>query len=142
MILDTMTKAFAPILCFTCDEIWQAMPHRSQDDGRNVVLNQMNQPFAEYALSEQEMAEWQKMIDLRDDVNLALEAARAAKAIGKPLEAAVTLWCQDQGVYQDLAAKADLLRTLFIVSQVEVKQGQGGQPCRSEEHTSELQSPS
>jgi glyceraldehyde 3-phosphate dehydrogenase len=29
------------------------------------------------------MAEWQKMIDLRDDVNLALEAARAAKAIGK-----------------------------------------------------------
>jgi isoleucyl-tRNA synthetase len=129
MILDTMTKAFAPILCFTCDEIWQAMPHRSQDDGRNVILNQMNQPFAEYALSEAEMAEWQKMIDLRDDVNLALEAARAAKAIGKPLEAAVTLWCQEPAVYQDLSAKADLLRTLFIVSQVEIKQGQGGQPC-------------
>jgi isoleucyl-tRNA synthetase len=36
---------FAPILAFTCDEIWQAMPHRSSDDARNVVLNEMNKPF-------------------------------------------------------------------------------------------------
>ena len=26
LILDTMTKLFAPILAFTCDEIWLAMP--------------------------------------------------------------------------------------------------------------------
>ena len=45
-----MTKLFAPILAFTCDEIWQAMPHRRGDDVRNVVLNEMNQPFAAYAL--------------------------------------------------------------------------------------------
>ena len=32
MILDTITKLFAPILAFTCDEIWQAMPHREGDD--------------------------------------------------------------------------------------------------------------
>ena len=46
LILDTMTKLFAPILAFTCDEIWQAMPHRADEDSRNVVLNEMNQPFA------------------------------------------------------------------------------------------------
>ena len=51
LILDTMTKLMAPILAFTCDEIWQAMPHRAGDDGRNVVFNEMNQPFADYALS-------------------------------------------------------------------------------------------
>ena len=28
LILDTMTKIMAPILCFTCDEIWLAMPHQ------------------------------------------------------------------------------------------------------------------
>ena len=44
LILDTITKLFAPILAFTCDEIWQAMPHREGDDPRNVVLNGMNQP--------------------------------------------------------------------------------------------------
>ena len=27
LILDTMTKIMAPILAFTCDEIWQSMPH-------------------------------------------------------------------------------------------------------------------
>ena len=26
LILDTMTKLMAPILCFTCDEIWLSMP--------------------------------------------------------------------------------------------------------------------
>ena len=34
LILDTMTKLFAPILAFTCDEIWLAMPHRKEDDPR------------------------------------------------------------------------------------------------------------
>ena len=28
LILDTMTKIMAPILCFTGDEIWLAMPHK------------------------------------------------------------------------------------------------------------------
>ena len=36
-----MAKLFAPILAFTCDEIWQAMPHREEDDPRNILLNRM-----------------------------------------------------------------------------------------------------
>ena len=56
LILDTITKLFAPILAFTCDEIWQAMPHRQGDDGRNVVLNEMNKPFAAYALSDEALS--------------------------------------------------------------------------------------
>ena len=91
LILDTMTKMFAPILAFTCDEIWQAMPHRAGDDARNVVFNDMNKPFTDYALDEDEMARWDELIALRNDVNAVLEAARADKRIGKPLEAAVTL---------------------------------------------------
>ena len=47
-----MTKVFAPILAFTCDEIWLQMPHRDGDDGRNVLLNQMSKPYADYALSD------------------------------------------------------------------------------------------
>ena len=49
LILDSMTKMFAPILAFTCDEIWQAMPHRAEDDARNVVLNDMNMKSGKYA---------------------------------------------------------------------------------------------
>ena len=79
LILDTITKLFAPILCFTCDEIWQAMPHKNEDDQRNVVLNVMNEPFMQYALPEEEMAKWDALETLRDGVNAALESARAQK---------------------------------------------------------------
>ncbi len=91
LILDTLTKMFAPILAFTCDEIWLSMPHRAEDDARNVVLNEMNKPFAEYALDDSEMARWDALISVRNDVNGVLEKARADKRIGKPLEASVTL---------------------------------------------------
>ena len=91
LILDTLTKMFAPILAFTCDEIWLSMPHRAGDDARNVVLNEMNKPFAEYALDNSEMARWDALISVRNDVNGVLEKARADKRIGKPLEASVTL---------------------------------------------------
>ena len=50
LTLHTLSKLFAPILAFTCDEIWLAMPHTGDDDARNVVLNEMNKPFTAYAL--------------------------------------------------------------------------------------------
>ena len=117
LILDTMTKLFAPILAFTCDEIWLAMPHREGDDARNVVLNTMNKPFTEYALSQEELAKWDSLISVRNDVNSVLEAARGAKRIGKSLEAAVTLTVKDQAAKEAMEAISDMdLRDLFIVS--------------------------
>jgi isoleucyl-tRNA synthetase len=117
LILDTLTKMFAPILAFTCDEIWLAMPHRAGDDRRNVLLNRMNAAFDDYALSENEMAKWDRLIALRDDVNGVLEAARGAKRIGKPLEAAVVLRARDESAKEALEAVSDMdLAELFIVS--------------------------
>ena len=117
LILDTMTKLFAPILAFTCDEIWLAMPHREGDDVRNVVFNTMNKPFTEYALSQEELSKWDTLISVRGDVNGVLEAARGAKRIGKSLEAAVTLTVKDQAAKEAVEAISDMdLRDLFIVS--------------------------
>ena len=117
LILDTLTKMFAPILAFTCDEIWLAMPHRAEDDARNVVLNEMNKPFAQYALDEAEMAKWDKLIAVRSDVNGVLEKARADKRIGKPLEASVTLRAQGESKAV-LESISDMnLKDLLIVSE-------------------------
>lgn len=117
LILDTLTKMFAPILAFTCDEIWLAMPHRAEDDARNVLLNEMNKPFAEYALDEAAMADWDALISVRDDVNGVLERARADKRIGKPLEAAVTLRARGESkAVVDKLSRMDL-RELLIVSE-------------------------
>ena len=96
LILDTMTKLFAPILAFTCDEIWQDMPHRDTDDGRNVLLNQMPESFEAYALPAETMARWDTVMKLRQDVNGVLEKARADKRIGKALEAHVALQTTSQ----------------------------------------------
>jgi len=116
LILDAMTRMFAPILAFTCDEIWQAMPHRAADDGRNVILNEMVQPYADYALPAGTMEKWEQVIALRNDVNGVLEAARNEKRIGKSLEAQVTLYAGEEAKAA-LAALADLnLAEIFIVS--------------------------
>ena len=117
LILDTLTKMFAPILAFTCDEIWLSMPHRSSDDARNVVLNEMNKPFAEYALDDAEMAKWDALISVRNDVNGVLEKARADKRIGKPLEASVTLRASGESkAVLDKISDMDL-KELLIVSE-------------------------
>ena len=117
LILDSMTRLFAPILAFTCDEIWLAMPHREGDDTRNVVFNEMNKPFTDYALPADEMARWEQMIKLRDDVNAVLEQARADKRIGKPLEAAVSLHPTDADSRALVERLSDMdLDEMFIVS--------------------------
>ena len=119
IILDAMTKVFAPILAFTCDEIWLQMPHRDGDDGRNVLLNQMSKPYTDYALLDTEMAVWETALRVRSDVNGALETARADKRIGKSLEAHVALFATDE----DAKAALDTIKTvdlpeIFIVSNV------------------------
>ena len=122
LTLHTLSKLFAPILAFTCDEIWLAMPHTGDDDDRNVVLNEMNKPFTAYALTEEEMANWEKLAEVRTVVNGVLEAARAEKKIGKSLEADVHLTVPAEDAFltsMDGKELADLL----IVSQVEVTVG-------------------
>ena len=122
LTLSTLAKLFAPILAFTCDEIWLAMPHTAEDDARNVVLNDMNKPFTAYALDAETMARWEHIIEVRTAVNGALEEARAAKVIGKSLEADVHLTVPEGDVFladENPAALADL----FIVSKVELTVG-------------------
>ena len=114
LIVSAMSRLFAPILAFTCDEIWQSMPHCKDDDRRNVLLNQMPEDCAAYALSDETMARWDAVIKLRQDVNGVLEKARADKRIGKALEAHVTLDTQDEVLKQACAGVN--LAEIFIVS--------------------------
>ena len=119
LILDSMAKLFAPILAFTCDEIWQSMPHRKGDDTRNILFNDMNQPFTAYALDAEKMAKWDTLIRVREDVNGVLEQARGEKRIGKALEAQVSLKATDAAAEKALALVSGLdLAELFIVSAV------------------------
>ena len=76
----------------------------------------------EYSESEEFMAKWEQIRKIRDDVNKALEDARAAKAIGKALEAKVTLTCTGE-LMNFLKANEEILADVFIVSQVALVDG-------------------
>ena len=122
LILDAMTRMFSPILAFTCDEVWLAMPHRAEDDGRNVLFNEMVQPYTQYALSQEEMENWGRIASLRSAVNGALEQARADRIIGKSLEAAVSLTVPQEDAFLTRMSE-EALADLFIVSQVSLTVG-------------------
>ncbi len=124
LIVDAMAKLFAPILAFTCDEIWQAMPHRESDDARNILLNQMPENFDAYALSDTAMAKWDTVMKLRQDVNGVLELARADKRIGKALEAHVSLDSQDEAL--KAACEGLNLAEIFIVSSCDWEKAEDG----------------
>ena len=136
LILDAMVRMIAPILAFTSDEVWQAMPHTSADDAENVVFNQMPKAYNDYALGTDELALWDKLIVVRSGINAALETARANKLVGKPLEAAVTLLCSDENAYNAYKPFEQLLAELCIVSYLHIEMGEGGTPCEGVENLS------
>ena len=98
------------------DEIWQSMPHLASDDQRNVLLNQMPETFAAYALDETAMEKWNVIMKLRQDVNGVLELARKDGRIGKALEARVTLETTDETL--KAACEGLNLAEICIVSSV------------------------
>ncbi len=130
-VLENLVRSIAPVLCHMAEDIWQALPyetaHRSVFAAGWVTLDpQWQQP----SLS----TTWNKLRDLRTEVNKVLEQARAEKAIGSSLEAKVLLYTPDTDLRQQLQTLnplpstphplpingVDELRYLFITSQVEV----------------------
>ena len=122
-ILVDFTKLLAPILCFTSQEIWSYIPKLDAMKDY-VVFEQM--PEAKAAADEAFEAKWDRIMAIRDDVKKVLEQARADKVIGSALEAGLTLYCSKE-VYDFLnAIPMDELADLFIVSHVDLVEGEGG----------------
>ena len=121
-VISALVKMIAPILSFTAEEIWQAMPHASTDDVTSVYLSEM--PVADGKLAFDGADRWEELFTLRDDVMKALEIARAEKKIGKSLDAKVTVYTADKAVLELLAKfSAEELKTVFITSGAFVVEG-------------------
>ncbi|MBE6637548.1 MAG: isoleucine--tRNA ligase, partial [Ruminococcaceae bacterium] len=120
IILSSLVRLLAPILAFTADEAWLAMSHLASDDKRNVMLNDMPEYREDYHFDGIE-EHWNRLFALRDDVMKALEEARAAKMIGKSLDAKLTIYTADDANYELLTGFAAELETVFMVSGVSVE---------------------
>ncbi len=123
-VLAVITRLLAPIISFTAEEIWKAMPHAESDKLESVFLNDMPRYSAAFAEETQALrAKWDKLFEYRDDVMKALELARAEKMIGKSLDAKVTVYTNNDEVYNTLSAFADELATTYITSQAYIVKG-------------------
>ena len=115
LAISALTRLIAPILAFTAEEIWQAMPHASTDKKESVYLNLLPDVCADYDFADAD--KWNELFALRDDVMKALEIARAEKKIGKSLDAKVTIFTADEAVLALLGKfSAEELATVFITS--------------------------
>lgn len=113
-ILSAVSRLAAPIISFTAEEIWQAMPHCSSDDRTSIFLNQMPERSGiEY--SDEFRSKWNFICSVREDVNKVIEEKRNQKIIGKSLEACVIIHCSD-----DISAekfdqfRSELIETLIV----------------------------
>ena len=121
-ILRTMTLYLAPVISFTAEEIWGYMPRSEKDDAESVFFNKLPEKSGVSA-DEEFMEKWEKIDELRDIVNKALEEARGQKLIGKSLEAKVTLNCGRDWYEFAKSVESDLV-SAFIVSAVDVEKSE------------------
>jgi isoleucyl-tRNA synthetase len=125
---EALARLLAPIMSFTCEEIWRFLP---VVDGRPESVHLAQFPAVSDLLgagvpeqNEKQLEDWQTLRLVREDVLKALEEARNSKLIGTSLEAQVTITASDP-VYSVLRRYAEQLRYLFIVSAVSLAQGSG-----------------
>ena len=117
-IAEAFVRWIAPILSYTAEEIWLAMPGKREE---SVFLTTAYEGFPESSVTESnELVFWQPIIDMRELVSKELERVRTAGVIGSALDAEVTLYC-DGELFETLTQLQDELRFILITSYAQVK---------------------
>ena len=123
-IVTALAKLMAPILSFTAEEIWRALPRHDEEHTESVHLGAFPQSDPRWVKAKLQEA-WDYLLAVRGVVQGALETQRRDKVIGSSLEAKVTLLA-DSPHYEILKRYEDDLPMLWIVSQAEVKKAKAG----------------
>ena len=124
-ILTTLVRLVAPVLCFTSEEVWQALPNKEEREW-SVHMSDMpkvNEAYLDKALDEK----WKKRLAVRSVAMKALEEARQAKVIGHPLDAEVTVYA-DSEAYDIVKAMEKELADFLLVSQTHIVSGTATAP--------------
>ncbi len=116
-IIHALVRWISPILCFTADEIYDAIP----GEKLSFITCEWYQGLSQMPQSaELDLPFWQTIQEVRTECNKLLEAKRAEGVLGASLEANVTLYANDTLLAQ-LAKLKDELRFALIVSDAHIK---------------------
>ena len=121
-----LVRLLAPILSFTCEEVWKSM--KTGTGGlESIHVAYFPEPGElTNGLSAKQIAEatdWDRLIPVRDQVLKLLDGAREEKVIGSSLEASLLLLA-GENLYELLKKHKEDLAAWFIVSQVEIQEQQ------------------
>ena len=117
-IAESMCRWIAPILSFTAEELWKALPGEHSD---SVLLESWYTQLSPLAPDEKmNMAFWQNILEIRSAVSKELETLRSDKTIGSSLDAEVTLYVEAE-LQKALESLKEELRFVLITSAADVK---------------------
>jgi len=127
-IVEALARWIAPVLSFTADELWKAIPHNKEAGKAGVGERSESIFVAEWYDQLQLLRDgeplgetfWQQIMAVKTAVNRVLEGQRKDGLIGGTLEAEITLFCDGQ-LAQQLQAIGDELRFVLITSAATVK---------------------
>jgi len=120
-LLLVITRLLTPILAFTSEEVWKNLPFGKEKE--SVQLTSWPEPKKDL-VDEKLDDKFSKLQETRDEVLKALEAARAKKVIGNPLEAKVIFQAPAK-LQEFLKKNIKELPELFIVSEVSLGRAKG-----------------
>ena len=121
-ILQALLRWISPILSFTAEEAWQSLG----SDTKSVHLLEWFQDWTEVGELRFSDEEWEKILEIRSEVNKHIEEARNNEIIGSSLDAELELYC-DTDIKRLLDNFSEELRFIFITSEAKVyKSGQDG----------------
>lgn len=118
-ILAVLTRITAPLMPFTAEEIFTYLPPEMKTH-ESVHLAEWVRPQERFINAVLE-PRWEQLFNIRAEVLKALETHRRQDIIGTSLEARVELLLANPELKEFLVGCSDVLPTIFIVSQVEVK---------------------
>ena len=110
-IVQALARWIAPILSFTADEIWSAIPAQQNCVFTSEWYDKLFRN-SDDVISAQE---WAMVLEVKEAVNKAIEEARKSMDMGGSLEAEVDLYV-DQSLQKILAKLGDELRFVLITS--------------------------
>lgn len=121
-ILGVLVRVLAPVLVFTCEEVWEFAPEAVRD-AESVHLSEW--PVLGFASDSHDdhRAGYAAVLEVREAVTKALEEARGEKVIGKSQEARVLLTATPATAAILEQRGSEFLSEFFIVSAVEVTVG-------------------
>ncbi|OQA02874.1 MAG: Isoleucine--tRNA ligase [Planctomycetes bacterium ADurb.Bin401] len=118
-ILDAITKLLAPVLAHTAEEIYEAMPVKSET-AESVHMLKMPEPDKSIDWRKEE-SKWEKLMQLRDEVLRELENLRKNEIIASNQESSVTISTDDAeliSVVEKFGSKN--FAALCIVSEINI----------------------